>query len=484
MADTSDASEMDANDSASCTGSESAAQGTGRRAQCLATLVSSFGLMIDYYDFGVMNVVKSFLQEQYGEMSAAQNSTLSVSSLAGAVAGMLVIGSLGDRYGRRSMFIVCATLTFAGAALSACAWDDGNGSIYDLLTLFRALMGFGIGGEYPISASHTAENADSDTSSRNLALVVSALSVGAALAPMVVLMILTLGGSSEFSWRFVFGFGALCSLISLSLRLMFVEDSEKFKKEQQRNEREGFRQSIRKLRKYAKPLLGTCGAWLLYDIVDYGLALFSASFAEKATGATPKVAVASVLQYALMALPGAFVAVAIVPLIGRKQTYLLGTGCMMVVFIVLSTFFHEITKSIALYNFVYGLQLFFDVAGPCVTSFMIPGEIFPTAVRATAMGLSASSGKVGAVIGVYAVGLLQASIGVQHMFLVIAGICFVALVHVAALVPNYNNRTLEYLEQVDREGSKEDLYAWLYGGGTRGKGPWAGKSAQDAPAEA
>ena len=48
--------------------------------------------------------------------------------------------------------------------------------------------------------------------------------------------------------------------------------------------------------------------------------------------------------------------------------------------------------------FLYCLANFFQNFGPNTTTFVIPGEIFPTRYRSTAHGISAASGKLGAIV--------------------------------------------------------------------------------------
>jgi PHS family inorganic phosphate transporter-like MFS transporter len=48
--------------------------------------------------------------------------------------------------------------------------------------------------------------------------------------------------------------------------------------------------------------------------------------------------------------------------------------------------------------FLYCLSNFFQNFGPNVTTFIIPGEVFPTRYRSTAHGISAGSGKIGAIV--------------------------------------------------------------------------------------
>ena len=48
--------------------------------------------------------------------------------------------------------------------------------------------------------------------------------------------------------------------------------------------------------------------------------------------------------------------------------------------------------------FLYCLANFFQNFGPNVTTFIIPGEVFPTRYRATGHGISAACGKLGAIV--------------------------------------------------------------------------------------
>jgi PHS family inorganic phosphate transporter-like MFS transporter len=48
--------------------------------------------------------------------------------------------------------------------------------------------------------------------------------------------------------------------------------------------------------------------------------------------------------------------------------------------------------------FLYCLANFFQNFGPNTTTFIIPGEVFPTRYRSTGHGISAASGKLGAIV--------------------------------------------------------------------------------------
>lgn len=424
----------------------------------LSVVVSGIGLGIDFYDISMIASVKSLLVQQYGVMSDVQNSTLSASALVGATVGQLVIGLLGDCFGRRAMFIICALLTFSGAALSAVVSGHDASSVYWSLIAFRFVMGLGIGGEYPISASHTVENVDASRSARSLATVACSFSLGAVVAPALVWVCLSLGASGEFTWRFAFAFGAIASFTSFVLRYTMVQNSAAFHRAQ---ETKTCKKSFRMLRKSARSLLGVSGAWFLYDIITYGLALFSEEISAAASHTSLKDSVLQVLLYSFMAVPGAFIAISTIPFFGRKSTLLVSFSCMLVLFIILSVFLADLPTW--LFTILYGLQLTFDRIGPCPLSFMIPVEIFPTAVRSTAHGIAAATGKFGAIVGAYVVGSLKSRFGIQGVFAFMAITTVVEILWILVLVPDYSSSTMEQLEHMHKSLSDAQFGAWLYG---------------------
>eukprot|EP00931_Biecheleriopsis_adriatica_P057343 TRINITY_DN34007_c0_g1_i1.p1 TRINITY_DN34007_c0_g1~~TRINITY_DN34007_c0_g1_i1.p1 ORF type:complete len:147 (-),score=20.41 TRINITY_DN34007_c0_g1_i1:3-443(-) len=140
---------------------------------------------------------------------------------------------------------------------------------------------------------------------------------------------------------------------------------------------------------------------------------------------------------------------------------------MIVVFVVLVVFFDSLPAW--LFTLLYGLQLTFDKNGPAPASFSTSGEIYPTTARATAHGISAASGKLGAVFGVYVVGILADAIGVRWMLLVVCGITGITMIWVHFLIPRYNENTLLHLEEIAQTKDRKVIKAWLYGGGLHGE---------------
>jgi hypothetical protein len=59
-------------------------------------------------------------------------------------------------------------------------------------------------------------------------------------------------------------------------------------------------------------------------------------------------------------------------------------------------------------------------AGPNTTTYVLPSEIFPTHLRATAHGLASASGKIGATIGIFFLPILNAALGLEATLLIIS----------------------------------------------------------------
>merc|ERR1712184_67641 len=91
---------------------------------------------------------------------------------------------------------------------------------------------------------------------------------------------------------------------------------------------------------------------------------------------------------------------------------------------------------------IFGIQKIFDSAGPGATTFIIPGEIFPTSVRATCHGASAAAGKMGAFVGMYFFPVVESCIGYKGALILGGCIMLVGMCFTMVLTPPYTGETL------------------------------------------
>ena len=105
------------------------------------------------------------------------------------------------------------------------------------------------------------------------------------------------------------------------------------------------------------------------------------------------------------AVPGYWVTVATVDTLGRKTIQLGGFAILTILFIVMGFAYNNISPNGLLA--IYVLAQFFFNFGPNATTFIVPGECFPTRYRSTSHGISAASGKIGSIIGQGAIAPLR-----------------------------------------------------------------------------
>lgn len=154
--------------------------------------------------------------------------------------------------------------------------------------------------------------------------------------------------------------------------------------------------------KNAKLLAGTMLSWCFLDIAYYGLSLNNASILNvigfSTAGATTtyqylyNTAVGNLIIVLAGAVPGYWFTVATVDTIGRKPIQLGGFSILTILFIVMGFGYKHISSNGLLA--IYVLAQFFFNFGPNSTTFIVPGECFPTRYRSTSHGLSAAAGKV------------------------------------------------------------------------------------------
>ena len=147
-------------------------------------------------------------------------STVKTTALIGAIVGQLGFGAVADLIGRRVVFIVTCLLVILGAILSSTVVDiAGPFGIYSQLCLWRFLLGVGVGGEYPLSASISSESTDSRRKAKHLAIVFSMQGCGSLLCSLVLVIVTNIQTLSyDVQWRLALGVGGLPMLVAFYFR--------------------------------------------------------------------------------------------------------------------------------------------------------------------------------------------------------------------------------------------------------------------------
>jgi MFS family permease len=414
---------------------EAALQGLRRR----ALLVSGIGFFTDAYDLFVIGIVSTLLKGQW-HLGAAQLALLNAVMLGAAFLGALAFGRLADVIGRTQVYWISAAMMVFAAIGSALSLNLA------MLVAFRFLLGFGVGGDYPVSAVLMSEYSHHTNRGRMIGLVFSAQAVGLIVGPLTALALLGGGVGSGLTWRLLLGLGAIPAAVAVWLRRTMPEPPRYQIRSSQQPQQPSARRGTRELlssRTLLVTLVGTAGCWFLLDYAYYGntistpqiITLISPHASETATIAI------ELAIFVVAAVPGYVLAIARMDQIGHRRLQFVGFVLMGVCFAVIGLV-PGMTTVVVPFLLVYGISYFFTEFGPNMTTFVLPGELFPTRLRATGHGISAGVGKLGAFIGVFLFPVLQGTLGLRGTLLLTAGIS-VSGALLTLVLPEPAGRTLE-----------------------------------------
>jgi MFS family permease len=155
-------------------------------------------------------------------LSAQEIGSAGSAYVIGAVIGALLFGWLTDRFGRRLVFYLTLIVYLAGVLLSATSWDFWS------FALFRAITGFGIGGEYAAINSAIDELIPANFRGRVDLIVNGSFWLGAAAGSGASLLFLDPNILPiNVGWRLGFAVGGVLGLGILLLR-RYVPESPRW----------------------------------------------------------------------------------------------------------------------------------------------------------------------------------------------------------------------------------------------------------------
>jgi MFS family permease len=204
------------------------------------------------------------------------------------------------------------------------------------------------------------------------------------------------------------------------------------------------------LEHYGSRLFGCSMCWLLWDIAFYGNKLFQSTFLRAIAGDN-----ATLLHLSLAATLNAFVAlcgyyaaayIVDLPKVGRFRLQLVGfllTGILFLACGVHASGNDNDNISPILTIALYLGSSFFGQCGPNATTFLVPAEIFPTSVRTMCHGMSASAGKVGALISAVLFSFIKSD---QQLFLISAYTSLAAALLTFITIPETTQLDLRELD--------------------------------------
>ncbi|KAI7867945.1 phosphate:H+ symporter [Spinellus fusiger] len=469
-----------------------------------ACIVSGIGFFTDAYDIFAINLVSTMIgyvywADQAGKTPYNVDTAIKVSCSVGTVIGQLLFGYLADRVGRKRMYGVELMIIIIGTIGQTLTGNGPSMSFWAAITFWRIIVGIGIGGDYPLSSVITAEFATTKHRGAMMAAVFAMQGIGQLSAGLVGL-IATAGyqqaihadqANLDSVWRIVVGMGAVPGVIALYYRLTIPEtprftidiehniekginDAKAFIEKGASNGKNPQETTLVQLPstpkaswsdfchyfgqwKHGKILLGTAYSWFALDVAWYGLGLNNSIILQNvgfAGGSDPynsvfRVCVGNIIINLLGSVPGYWISVFTIDRLGRKTIQIMGFTMLTIMFIILGFGYNAIlATSSTLFIVLYTItQIFFNF-GPNTTTFIVPGECFPTRYRSTAHGISAASGKVGSIIAQVGFGLLKDIGGsnqwIDHLLQIFAFFMLTGIFS-SFLIPETKGKSLEEL---------------------------------------
>ena len=243
-----------------------------------------FSQVMASYNF-VSVVIAIDIMERTG-LSVPSGATIALDSAiyGGAIAGMFMMGYVGDRIGRASaMNITLALMAVGGVGSGAASWGSDH-AIYACITGFRFILGFGLGGTFPLTATSVAErSAEHGRMVRltNVGIAYTGQGVGYTL-PYVFVYLLWLGwfGNDSynvrtFEWRSTLIMGGLPALL-----LIYFQPADTLNKSKSAQDLSGTVATRLQEGGYLTKLAGTGGVWFVYDVLSFGVKMFAPSIVE------------------------------------------------------------------------------------------------------------------------------------------------------------------------------------------------------------
>ena len=171
-----------------------------------ALVAASLGWMLDAMDVLLYSFVLDHIRHEFGLSDRTSGLLIALPLVSSALGGAL-FGWLADRIGRTRA--LTASITVYSLATAAC----GLAQSVEQLALFRIVLGLGMGGEWATGAALVAETWPAEHRGKALGLMQSAWAVGYAAAAAVNALVLPVWG-----WRGVFLAGVAPALLTLWIR--------------------------------------------------------------------------------------------------------------------------------------------------------------------------------------------------------------------------------------------------------------------------
>lgn len=383
-----------------------------------ALLAASLGWMLDSMDVMLYALVLGQVQREL-HLSAAMSGAMMSMTLLSAAAGGIAFGWFADRAGR--VRALSASILIYSIATFLCGLTH---TAMALLTC-RIVLGLGMGGEWASGAALVAETWPAHHRGKALALMQSSWAVGYALGAALVAVIMP-----HFGWRAVFFVGTAPALVALWIQSRLHEPAVW---RQEHSSRPQWSRLFRGPLGFSTLVCATMNAaslfawWGLFTWVPRFLSM-PASQGGRGLG------IVMTSEWTIVMQIGTFLGYIsfgyIADRFSHKSTYIV----YLLIAAVMVPIFASVSNPSAL--LVIGPIVGFFGTGYFSGFAILTSELFPTAIRASAMGFVYNIGRVLSAVSPWLIGRVSERTGLGFaLTLTSAGFLLAALIATALRPP-------------------------------------------------
>jgi len=411
-------------------------------AQRHTLLAAALGWMLDAFDAMLYALVLTYVMRDLGMSKATSGLLYTLTLLASGIGGVF-FGFLADRIGRKRALML-SILTY-----SICSFASGLSTTVLMLAVFRFILGLGMGGEWNTGATLVAETWPNELRAKAISVVQSSWAIGYALAALVAGVVLRYS-----NWRMVFFVGILPAMITLWIQSrvpesQMWEENRRRAEQDQKRELEGAKRTPRNesflvifRAPYGKSTIvllllnffGLFGWWGLFTWIPPYLSL-PVSQGGRGFGIMGTATLLIVLNLCGM-FPGYLSFGWVADHLGRRRSFMLYLFAA-----ALLVPLYALARSQVAVLLLGTLVAFFGT-GFFSGSGIIGSEIFPTRVRARALGFTYNGARAMSSIAPYVIGRVGQAKGLGSAFY-LCGAAFLLASLMATELPETKGKKLE-----------------------------------------
>lgn len=399
-------------------------------AQKRTLIAAALGWGLDGFDVLLYSNVLSQVMTGLGIHSKAIAGLPNAFMLLASGIGGILFGFIADRIGRTKALML-SILTY-----SVCSLGSGLSSSLGVLIFFRFVLGLGMGGEWNTGATLVAETWPVNLRARAIAIVQSAWAWGLAAAAVVVWLVID---RLQQNWRAVFFVGLLPALVTIWIRTS-VPESEMWKQQNRAGGAAPFSEifgpALRR-KTFILLLLNIFGLFAWWGLFSWMPPYLTLPVEKGGRGFGMMNTTTLLVTLNLVGMfPGYLCYGWIADRLGRRRSLMLFTLCAA---LLIPLYAAARTQWLIL---ILGAAVGFFGTGFFSGSGLVGSEIFPTRVRARALGFTYNGARALSAAAPYTVGKVADAHGLSWAFTICA-VAFLLASVMASQLPETTGKQLE-----------------------------------------